>query len=64
VFVRGASFDKNEFKINLAGSVSYPLVYTVEMEDELPFFPPTALLAQMCGRQWEMEGWCLFSVFK
>jgi hypothetical protein len=48
----------------LAGSVSYPLVYTVELEDELPFFPPTALLAQMCGRQWEMEGWCLFSVFK
>jgi hypothetical protein len=28
-FVRGASFDKKEFKRNLAGSVSYPPVYTV-----------------------------------
>ena len=25
--VRGASFDKKEFKTNLAGSVSYPPVY-------------------------------------
>jgi hypothetical protein len=28
-FVRGASFDKKEFKRNLAGSGSYPPVYTV-----------------------------------
>jgi hypothetical protein len=28
-FVRGASFDKKEFKRKLAGSVSYPPVYTV-----------------------------------
>jgi hypothetical protein len=28
--VRGASFDKKEFKRNLAGSVSYPPVYTVD----------------------------------
>jgi hypothetical protein len=26
-FVRGASFEKKEFKRNLAGSVSYPPVY-------------------------------------
>ena len=29
-FVRGASFDKKEFKRNLAGSGSYPPVYTVD----------------------------------
>jgi hypothetical protein len=28
-FVRGACFDKKEFKRNLAGSGSYPPVYTV-----------------------------------
>ncbi len=33
--MRGASFDKKEFKRNLAGSVSYPPVYTVDLDSAI-----------------------------
>jgi hypothetical protein len=39
------SFDKKEFKRNLAGSVSYPPVYTVVSQLELQSLVPAHILA-------------------
>jgi hypothetical protein len=51
-FVRGASFDKKEFKRNLAGSGSYPPVYGIRVsrarEKDVQHFRPHFASSHIC----------------